>query len=56
MSVLAAPVIALLGLLVGLWWPSMIATAIAVLCGYAAGLLMRFSVRAERYTDRHDTD
>ena len=47
---LAAPVVALLGLLVGLWWQhTMIATALAVLCGYAAGLLAaRFDVRVER--------
>jgi len=41
---LAAPVLALLGLLVGLWKPSMLSTTLAVLCGYAAGVL------AARYT------
>ena len=47
---LAAPVVALAGLMVGLWWPSMIATAIAVLCGYGAGLLAaRFDVSVERH-------
>jgi hypothetical protein len=46
---LAAPVVALLGLLVGLWWPGMLSTAVAVLCGYAAGLLAaRFDIRVER--------
>ena len=48
MSVLAAPVIAMLGLLIGLWCPSMLTTAMAVLCGYASGLMMRFDVRATR--------
>lgn len=41
---LAAPVVALLGLLVGLYWSGMIATTLAVLCGYTAGVL------AARYT------
>ena len=46
---LAAPVVALLGLLVGLWKPSMLSTTLAVLCGYAAGLLAaRFDIRVER--------
>ena len=36
---LAAPVLAIMGLLVGQWWPSMVSTALAVLFGYAAGIL-----------------
>jgi len=40
--------LAMLGLVLGLWWPSMITTAIAVLCGYVSGLLMRFDVQAHR--------
>ena len=49
MSLLAAPVIAMLGLLIGLWCPSMpLTTALAVLCGYASGLMIRFDVRATR--------
>ena len=46
---LAAPVVALLGLLVGLSWSGMIATTLAVLCGYTAGLMAaRFDIRVER--------
>ena len=48
MSILAAPVIAMLGLLIGLWCPSMLTTAMAVLCGYASGLMIRFDVRPTR--------
>ena len=48
MSVLAAVPLAMLGLVLGLWWPSMITTAIAVLCGYVSGLMMRFDVRTMR--------
>tara|TARA_Y100000310_G_C20397337_1_gene675701 strand:+ start:442 stop:609 length:168 start_codon:yes stop_codon:yes gene_type:complete len=44
LGTLAAPVLALVGLLIGLWHPSMLTTALAVLCGYAAGVL------AARYT------
>jgi hypothetical protein len=54
MSLLAAVPLALLGLTVAAWCP-----LLGVICGYAAGLLVRFDVRAsdnERYTARHDTD
>ena len=55
MSVLASPVIAMLGLLIGLWCPAMpLTTAMAVLCGYASGLMIRFDVRATRQDDPSD--
>ena len=55
MSLLAAPVIAMLGLLIGLWCPSMLTTAMAVLCGYASGLMIRFDVRPTRQDPSSDT-
>jgi hypothetical protein len=43
MSLLAAVPLALLGLTVAAWCP-----LLGVLCGYAAGLLLRFDVRPTR--------
>jgi hypothetical protein len=54
MSVIAAVPLAMLGLVLALWQPCMATTAIAVLCGYAAGLMMRFEVRATRQDHSSD--
>jgi len=54
MIILGAVPLALLGLVLGLWWPSMLTTAMAVLCGYASGLMIRFDVRATRQDDPSD--
>jgi len=55
MSILGAVPIALVALTVSSWGCPGCALA-GTLLAYGAGLMMRFDVRAERYTDRHDTD